>query len=96
MITPTATDDGIAALGPNIFQMNIPLGVLGSKIAKYAMDNLNIHDFAIISPSSEYGATLSKVFRDEVEKKGGEIVNEQVFDEGTHDFNDSLKSSGKN
>jgi len=24
MITPTATDDGIAALGPNIFQMNIP------------------------------------------------------------------------
>lgn len=91
MITPTATDDGIAALGPNIFQMNIPLGVLGSKIAKYAMDNLNIHDFAIISPSSEYGATLSKVFSDEVEKKGGEIVNEQVYDEGTHDFKDQLE-----
>jgi ABC-type branched-subunit amino acid transport system substrate-binding protein len=91
MITPTATDDGIAALGPNIFQMNIPLGVLGAKIAKYAMDNLNIHDFAIISPTSEYGAALSKVFRDEVEKKGGEIVNEQVFDEGTHDFKDQLE-----
>ena len=91
MITPTATDDGIAALGPNIFQMNIPLGVLGAKIAKYAMDNLNIHDFAIISPSSEYGTALSKIFRAEVEKKGGEIVNEQTYDEGTHDFKGQLE-----
>jgi ABC-type branched-subunit amino acid transport system substrate-binding protein len=91
MITPTATDDGIAALGPNIFQMNIPLGVLGAKIAKYAMDNLNIHDFAIISPSSEYGTALSKIFRAEVEKKGCEIVNEQTYDEGTHDFKGQLE-----
>jgi ABC-type branched-subunit amino acid transport system substrate-binding protein len=91
MITPTATDDGIAALGPNIFQMNIPLGVLGAKIAKYAMDNLNIHDFAIISPTSEYGTALSRIFRAEVEKKGCEIVNEQTYDEGTHDFKGQLE-----
>ena len=91
MITPTATDDGIAALGPNIFQMNIPLGVLAAKIARYAMDNLNIHDFAIISPANEYGTALSKIFRAEVEKKGCEIVNEQTYDEGTHDFKGQLE-----
>jgi ABC-type branched-chain amino acid transport systems, periplasmic component len=91
MITPTATDDGIAALGPNIFQMNIPLGILGAKIAKYAIDNLNIHDFAIISPSSEYGTELSKVFRLEVEKKGFEIVDELTYDDGTHDFKGQLE-----
>ena len=91
MITPTATDDGIAALGPNIFQMNIPLGVLGAKIAKYAMDNLNIHDFAIISPATEYGMELSKIFRAEVEKKGFEIVDEQTYDENTHDFKGQLE-----
>jgi ABC-type branched-subunit amino acid transport system substrate-binding protein len=91
MITPTATDDGIAALGANIFQMNIPLGVLAAKIARYAMDNLNIHDFAIISPANEYGTALSKIFRAEVEKKGCEIVNEQTYDEGTHDFKGQLE-----
>ena len=31
MISPTATDDGISALGKNIYQMNVTLGVLGKK-----------------------------------------------------------------
>ncbi|MDO5577308.1 MAG: ABC transporter substrate-binding protein, partial [Fibrobacter sp.] len=34
MISPTATDDGIAELGSNLFQMNLTMGVLGRKIAR--------------------------------------------------------------
>jgi ABC-type branched-subunit amino acid transport system substrate-binding protein len=86
MLSPTANDEGIAALGPNIFQMNVTLGTLGAKIARYAMDNCNIHDFAIISPSSEYASALSSGFRQEVEKSGREIVDEQTYEEGTRDF----------
>jgi ABC-type branched-subunit amino acid transport system substrate-binding protein len=86
MITPTATDDGIATLGTNIFQMNVPLGFLGAKIARYAIDNCMIRDFVIFSPANGYGAALSKGFRDEVEKRGAEIVDEQVYEEGTRDF----------
>jgi ABC-type branched-subunit amino acid transport system substrate-binding protein len=90
MITPTATDDGIATLGANIFQMNVPLGVLGGRIARYAMDNLMIRDFVIFSPENAYGAALSKGFRDEVEKRGAEIVDEQVYEEGTKDFKEQF------
>ena len=91
MITPTATDDGIAGLGPNIFQMNVPLGVLGARIARYAMDNCTIRDFVVFAPANEYGAALSKGFREEVEKKGAEIVNVTTYEEGTKDFRDQFE-----
>jgi ABC-type branched-subunit amino acid transport system substrate-binding protein len=95
MLSPTANDEGIASLGQNIFQMNVTLGTLGAKIARYAMDNCNIRDFAIIGPSTEYGAALSRGFRQEVEKSGREIVMEQTYEEGTKDFKvqfDNLKA----
>ncbi|HAJ80687.1 MAG TPA: hypothetical protein DCO75_13060 [Fibrobacteres bacterium] len=91
MITPTATDDGIASLGPNIFQMNVPLGILGARMAKYAMDNCMIRDFVIFSPANEYGAALSKGFEDEAEKKGAEIIDAVSYEEGTHDFRDQFE-----
>jgi|WetSurMetagenome_2_1015567.scaffolds.fasta_scaffold00022_22 ABC-type branched-subunit amino acid transport system substrate-binding protein len=95
MLSPTATDDGIAAMGPNIFQMNVTLGTLGAKIARYAMDNLNIRDFAIIGPSSDYARALAGGFRKEVEKSGREIVSDETYEEGTKDFKvqfDNLKT----
>ncbi len=95
MLSPTANDDGIAGLGSNIFQMNVTLGTLGAKIARYAMDNLNIRDFAIIGPASDYAAALTAGFRKEVEKSGREIVLEETYEEGTKDFKvqfDNLKT----
>jgi ABC-type branched-subunit amino acid transport system substrate-binding protein len=95
MLSPTANEDGIAGLGPYIFQMNVTLGTLGAKIARYAMDNLNIRDFAIIGPGNDYAAALSRGFRQEVEKSGREIVSEETYEPGTQDFKvqfDNLKT----
>jgi ABC-type branched-subunit amino acid transport system substrate-binding protein len=94
MLSPTANEDGIAGMGPYIFQMNVTLGTLGAKIARYAMDNLNIRDFAIIAPGNDYAAALSRGFRQEVEKSGREIVSEETYEPGTQDFKmqfDNLK-----
>jgi ABC-type branched-subunit amino acid transport system substrate-binding protein len=92
MITPTATEDGIAELGPNIFQVNVTTATLGRRIAAYAMNNLNIKEFAVITPSSDYGRILSESFRSEVTKNGGEIVDEEAFDEGANDFKAQFKN----
>ncbi len=92
MITPTATDDGIAELSPNAFQMNVPLGALGMRIARYAMENLNITEFAIMSPLSEYGMTLTRRFKEYVESHGGEVIAEEYFDEGANDFRPQFQS----
>ncbi|NLP00943.1 MAG: ABC transporter substrate-binding protein [Fibrobacter sp.] len=86
MISPSATDDGIAGLGRNIFQMNVTMGVLGRKVARYAMDNLNIREFAIMAPQTSYGRLMVESFKDELRKKNMEVVAEEYFEEGANDF----------
>jgi ABC-type branched-subunit amino acid transport system substrate-binding protein len=92
MITPTATDEGIAGLGENIFQLNVTLGVLGRRIAEYAMNNLNMKEFAIIAPMSDYGTVLSENFKKAVTANGGIVVAEEHFDEGASDFRSQFES----
>lgn len=95
MVTPTATDDGIARLGPNIFQVNVTPGMLGRRIAAYAMENLNIRDFAIIAPRSDYGRILAGSFKKEVVERGGLVVDEEYYEEGTKDFRQQYESLRK-
>lgn len=95
MVTPTATDDGIGQLGYNVFQMNVTLGILGRKLARYSIENLNIKEFAVFSPISEYGKVLTNNFKDEAAKRGGEVVAVEYFDEGTNDFRIQFESLRK-
>jgi ABC-type branched-subunit amino acid transport system substrate-binding protein len=90
MITPTANEDGISALGENIFQMNVTLGTMAQRLAKYAIDNLNIRDFAIIAPSSGFGFAMADAFKDELSRQNIEVAYEEYFAEGTHDFSATL------
>lgn len=86
MLTPTATEEGIAQLGDNVYQMNVSIGTLARKIAAYAMNNLNMKEFAILAPSTEYGITMANSFKDELKKKNIEVVAEEYFEEGANDF----------
>jgi len=86
MLTPTATDEGISSLGPNIFQLNVPNSFLARSIAEYAMRCLKASEFAILSPTSEYGRIMSKEFTDAVEAKGGKVLAIQQYQEGNTDF----------
>lgn len=87
MITPTATDDGIAALGKNIFQLNITTKALAEEIARYSVQDLGIKDFAILAPISDYGQLMSKYFSETVEKIGGTIKFTDYFNANAHDHN---------
>ncbi len=86
MISPTATDDGISTLGKNIYQMNVTLGVLGKKVARYAAENLNIDDYAILAPNNAYGKILAESFKAEIQKRNLELVFEDYYEEGSNDF----------
>lgn len=90
MITPTATDDGIADISENVFQMNVTLAMLSQRLARYAIENMKITEFAIIAPKSTYGALMAASFRNEVKRKGGSIIDEQYFDEGTNDYSEQF------
>lgn len=79
MLTPTATDDGIAALGKNIFQLNLTPKALAEKIAVYAVEDLGINRFSILAPLNEYGRIMNKYFSDAVTSKGAVIEFMEYF-----------------
>ncbi|MBN1760871.1 MAG: ABC transporter substrate-binding protein [Chitinispirillaceae bacterium] len=90
MISPTATDEGIADIGNNIFQMNVTIGVLGRKIARYAIENLAIKEFVIMAPQTPYGEILARSFKEELAKRNLDVVAEEYFEEGANDYREQF------
>jgi len=79
MITPTATDDGIADLGKNIFQLNLTQRALAEKIAVYAIEDLKIKRFTILAPLNEYGRVMTQYFTTAVKEKGAIVEFTEFF-----------------
>jgi len=95
MISPTATDEGIAEIGENIFQMNVTVGMLGRKIARYAIENLSIKEFVVMAPRTPYGQILAESFKDEVKSQNLEIIAEEYFEEGANDYRENFQNIRK-
>jgi ABC-type branched-subunit amino acid transport system substrate-binding protein len=91
LITPTATDDGIAGMGKNIFQLNVSQAKLAASIAGYAMDCLGINEFAIMAPYGDYGSLMADEFQRAVERNGGVISIVHSYAEGLPDYQSDFK-----
>ena len=86
LITPTASQKGIASLGSFVFQVSPAVERIGQTIAEYAVNELNIKEFAIISPDDLGGVTVSKSFAQAVYRLGGEVVYTGYYGTGATDF----------
>ncbi|MBN1578589.1 MAG: ABC transporter substrate-binding protein [Chitinispirillaceae bacterium] len=95
MISPTATDEGIADMGENVFQMNVTIGVLGRKIARYAIENLSIKEFVILAPRTAYGRILAASFKEELKKRNLELLAEEYYEEGANDYREQFQNIRK-
>jgi ABC-type branched-subunit amino acid transport system substrate-binding protein len=91
LITPTATDDGVAEMGKNIFQLNVSSAKLASSIADYAMNCLQINEFAIMAPFGDYGSLMANEFQNAVERNGGIILATQNYAEGLPNYQSEFK-----
>lgn len=91
MITPTATDDGIALLGRNIFQINLTQKALAEKIANYAVEDLRINKFTILAPLNEYGKIMTEYFSSAVKGLGATVEFIEYF---SPDASDHRKQFG--
>ena len=91
LITPTATDAGIAEMGKNIFQLNLNSALLVHTVASYAMDCLKVNEFAILSPLGDYGTIMADEFQRSIERKGGVILAIQNYSEGLPDYKNEFK-----
>lgn len=91
MITPTASENGIASLGANIFQISPAIDRLGQAMATYAVDELGITEFAVISPDDAGGVAVSKAFIQTVYRLGGEVVSTSYYSPGETDFKQQIR-----
>jgi branched-chain amino acid transport system substrate-binding protein len=91
IISPTATEEDIASIGPYVFQLNVGLGAQAREMAKYAAGTLGYYKIAILCPDDAYGNSLAEIFSEEAAKHGVQIVAKQNYPEGTTDFKNQMK-----
>jgi len=86
LITPTATANGIAAIGPFIFQANPDYDIRGRSVAAYAYNILGARRFAVLAPADAVGKQMVDSFIAEVDTLKGEMIDIEWYAAGTTDL----------
>ncbi|MCU0453668.1 MAG: penicillin-binding protein activator [Bacteroidetes bacterium] len=91
MLTPTATSNGIAAVGSNIFQGNPDYDARGRAMAAYAWERLGARTFGVLAPTDAVGKLVADGFVDEVKRRQGDLVSVQWYYAGSTDLRSQLE-----
>lgn len=91
LITPTASEPGIAELGDNIFQLSPSAEKIATCLAEYAVNDLGIKEFGIIAPGDFNGRQVARAFRQKVYQLGGEVITNAFYEPGETDFSHQIK-----
>jgi ABC-type branched-subunit amino acid transport system substrate-binding protein len=92
LITPTATANGLAAIGKFIFQANPDYNIRGRDAAAFAYHSLGARTFAVLAPTDAVGKQLAESFIAEVQSLGGELIDVQWYASGSMDLRTELTS----
>jgi ABC-type branched-subunit amino acid transport system substrate-binding protein len=90
LITPTATANGIAAIGSFIFQANPDYDTRGADAAAFAYKTLGARTFAVLAPTDVVGKQLAESFIAEVNTLGGQMIDVQWYAAGSVDLRTEL------
>lgn len=88
MLAPLANSDSLNLDYNYTFQMNPTLEIHGKKMAQFAVNELNLDSFAIITEEGSLGRTSALAFRHEAERLGANITYyiENDFESTGYDF----------
>jgi branched-chain amino acid transport system substrate-binding protein len=78
-LVPAATENGIGALGENVFQLNADREHKSRTLAEYAYNFLNARTFVTIAPQDDYGQQMADGFSAAVDSLGGEILAQKWY-----------------
>ena len=92
LLTPLALADGLASIGPSVFQMNGSLRSRGEELAQYAVGGLGLQKFAVMYPADTYGRAMYESFAEKVHELGGEVLAERWYFEGAEDLGPQFKA----
>lgn len=93
MLTSSATNPDVTKVGNYIFRACFIDPFQGQVMAKFMTENLKFKKAAILRDvKNDYSVGLSDVFKEELKKMGGEIVDDIAYQEGDIDFKSQLTS----
>ena len=78
VISPTATVNFLAQNNPYVFQLNPTYDIRGRVMAKFAMKEMGMKNFIILSEDT-YGKNYAESFKNEVEKNKGTIEGTEFY-----------------
>lgn len=96
LISPTASDTGIAKNNKYVFQLNPDLETRGKIAAKFAIEKLNLETFAIFAPSNLQQKIISDAFANEIISNNKIIVADVRYPKNTVDLRYYLNLLRKN
>ncbi len=95
LLTPTASQRGLASLGEWIFQGSVGAEQQGRALAGYATRDLGLSKFAVLAPLTPWGKGISGSFIQGIEENGGKVLAQSWYEEGSTDFRDQFRAIRK-
>jgi branched-chain amino acid transport system substrate-binding protein len=95
MLTPSATSPEITAVGDYIFRSCYTDTFQGVALSRFTVENLGALRAAfIVDRDQRYSVELARLFREDFERRGGQVVAEQGYPDGESDFTVQLAEVG--
>jgi len=91
LITPTASQEGLADLGEFVFQLSSSPHRKGRALAEFAVREQGLRDFAMLVPAGKQEESEASGFKAAVEELGGRIVAVEHYTPDTRDFSPHLR-----
>ena len=91
LMSPTATANRIAQDNAYTFRNAVTHEFLGKTLAEYAILKAGLKRFMILYPKDSYGLEMMKIFSEEVNRLGGEIIVAEAYPPDGTDFGGEIR-----
>ena len=90
VLSTGSTNPNLSGISPYFFRIWNSDDLEGKLSARFAIDSLNLSKAAIMYVNNDYGNGLCKVFSNEFKNKGGQVLNQESYEQGSNDFKTQL------
>lgn len=84
--------EGITGIGDHVFRNFLTAAMQVRTVVQYAQAEIGLRRFATLYPEDPYGREMARLFREEVLRKGGEIVREKSYKTDQTDFGEEIRA----
>jgi len=90
LVCPSADAPGLDNLGSTVHVLNRTDPEMAGELARFAVEKLKLHTFAILAPDDERGNLLAAAFTRSVRESGGVVTSNQRYSSQTSTFENQL------